>query len=192
MDSLAKAYWLERINQPRPTHSEIMGEYWPVYIDGTKVHSALRETLYKEIYRKNMAMHWEKKDRMRQEHSILINWEACAEAMKRLKISCRHWVAKHTKVMCGVGKWLYIWQDRDTDECPQCSAFEDAKHVWRCPATDAVMVRAAGMERLSQWMSETLTAPEIQQIILTCLNQWFDNMPFTLITMTMDGPEDVR
>jgi hypothetical protein len=64
----------------------IRQSYWPVFINGRKLHSNLRNTLYEEIYRNKMAKHWEKRDRMGQERSMRVNWEACEAAMKRLKI----------------------------------------------------------------------------------------------------------
>jgi hypothetical protein len=75
-----------------------------------------------------MAIHWDEKDRMGQDRSMRVNWEACEAAMKRLKIARRHWIAKHTKGMCGVGKWLVTWQERETEDCPRCSEFKDARH----------------------------------------------------------------
>jgi hypothetical protein len=86
-------------------------------------------TQYEEINRKKMAMHWETNDRMWQERSMLVHWEGCEASMKRLQISRRHWVAKHTEGMCGVGKWLVILQERETEDCPTCSEFEHAQHV---------------------------------------------------------------
>ena len=181
MDHLAKSYWHEQYTLDQTPPHEITGEYWPVLINGRKVHSALRPTLYDEIYRKKLAIHWEKHERMSQEHSQLINWEACAQAMQRLKISRRHWVAKHTEGMCGVGKWLVIWKDHDTDDCPRCSAPEGARHVWQCPAADAKKIRSTGMDRLSQWMTSSLTAPDIQLVFTTRLSQLFQQLPFTTI-----------
>jgi hypothetical protein len=108
MDSLAKMHWLENSGQRQPLNSTITGEYWPVFINGRKLHSNLRNTLYEEIYWNKMAKHWEKRDRMGQEQSMRVNWEDCEAAMKRLKIAHRHWIRKHTKGMCGVGKWLVI------------------------------------------------------------------------------------
>jgi hypothetical protein len=97
MDSLAKMHWVEQSHQQQPLNTEITGEYWPVFISGRKIHSNLRESLYEEIYRHKIARHWEKNQRMAREHSMIVNWEACGDAMRRLKISRRHWIAKHTE-----------------------------------------------------------------------------------------------
>lgn len=126
-----------------------MGEYWPVFFNGRKIHSHLLDTLYDDIYREKMGEHWDKRGRMTRERSMLVNWDACAGAMQILKIARRHWVAKHTEGMCGVGKWLVICEERDTGDCPRCSApDEDARHVWLCPSPDATKVRQDGIDRV--------------------------------------------
>jgi hypothetical protein len=80
MDSLAKMHWLEKSGQRQPLNSTITGEYWPVFIDSRKIHSNLQNTLYKEIYWNKMAMHWEENNRMGQDRSMWVNWEACEAA----------------------------------------------------------------------------------------------------------------
>jgi hypothetical protein len=87
MDSLAKMYWMEKSHQAHNPNALITGEYWPVFTQGQKIHSSLRTSLYKAIYQQKMATHWEKKDRFTREQFMQVNWEACEEAMRRLKIS---------------------------------------------------------------------------------------------------------
>jgi hypothetical protein len=83
--------------------------------------------------------------------------------------------------MCGVGKWLLKWQDRDTDECPHCSAPEDARHMWQCLAVSTIPIRSWGMEHLDQWMQSSLTSPDIRLVINTRLSQLFQCQPITPI-----------
>jgi hypothetical protein len=109
---------------------------------------------------------------MGHKHSMMINWEACETTMKHLKISHRYWIAKHTVGMCGVGKWLVLLQERENDEyCPQCLVFEDACHVWLCPAAEAQTICKEGISRISCWMEDAQTAPELQSVIHTRLTQ---------------------
>jgi hypothetical protein len=106
-----------------------------------------------------------------------VNWEACEAAMKRRKIARRHWIAKHTKGMCGVGKWLVTCNERENADCPRCSAPEDARHVWLCPDAEAKLIRNEGISDIAQWMEEVQTDPEIRTAIVTRLVQWADNLP---------------
>lgn len=108
-----------------------------------------------------------------------INWDACEMAMRRLKISRRHWIVKHSEGMCGVGKWLLIWKDRDTDACPLCSAPEDARHVWKCPDHQAQAIRTKGISNISNWMETAQTDPQIQSAIVTHLTQYLNSQPPT-------------
>ena len=141
----------------------------------------------KRYIRQKMASHWEKKNRFTRDQCMRINWDACEGAMRRLKIPRRNWIVKHTEGMCGVGKWLLIWKDKDTDACPLCSAPEDARHVWKCPDHRAQAVRTKGLHDLSTWMETAQTDPEIQSAIITNLTQCLNGQPPTPITETSQG-----
>jgi hypothetical protein len=181
MDGLAKSYWMETYHQPLVLNTCITGEYWPVFIQGRKIHSSLRSTLYNDIYQRKMGLHWEKHDRFTQEQCMRINWDACAGAMRRLKISRRNWIVKHTEGMCGVGKWLMIWKDSDSDACPLCSGPEDARHVWQCPDNRAQVIRNKGIATISTWMDTAQTDPGIKTAISSRLHDWLSLQPITPI-----------
>jgi hypothetical protein len=106
MDNLTKAYWSEQCTLPQPAPIHITGAYWSVSINSRQVYSALRSTIYEEIYRKKMSCHWKRQERMSQENSIRVNWDACAIAKQWLKIPRHHWVSKHSEGMCGVGRLM--------------------------------------------------------------------------------------
>jgi hypothetical protein len=93
--------------------------------------------------------------------------------------------------MCGVGKWLMKWKERDTDACPRChSPAEDARHVWLCPAATTTPIRSAGMERLDQWMTSSLTSPDIRLVINTRLSQLFHRLPLSPIPNISDKVQE--
>jgi hypothetical protein len=184
MDGLAKMYWMEKSHQAPQPNPLITGEYWPVFIQGRKIHSSLRTSLYKAIYQQKMASHWEKKDRFTKEHCMRINWDACEGAMQRLKLPQRDWIVKHTEGVCGVGKWLLIWKDRDTDACPLCSAPEDARHIWKCPDHRAQAICTKGLHNISTWMETAQTDPKIQSAIITHLTQCLNSQPPTPLPET--------
>jgi hypothetical protein len=94
--------------------------------------------------------------------------------------------------MCGVGKWLVIvWQERETVNCPRCSEFEDARHVWLCPDAEAKLIRKEGISGISRWMEEVQTDPEIRTAIETrLLSQWLDNLPMLPIQTDSVGLQD--
>ena len=49
------------------------------------------------------------------------------------------------------------------------------------------MVKSAGMDRLSVWMEAAQTAPKIQHVITTQLNQLLNDMPRSPIATTLTG-----
>jgi hypothetical protein len=82
MDNLAKSYWQEQLHSAASTTTQALaGEYWPVFLNGRKVHSSLTKSIYEEVYRNKLAIHWEKHDRFTQEQCRRINWDACEQAM---------------------------------------------------------------------------------------------------------------
>ena len=53
MDNLAKSYWHKQVNSAPQTIQALTGEYWPIFVNGRKVHSALCTTIYEDIYQKS-------------------------------------------------------------------------------------------------------------------------------------------
>jgi hypothetical protein len=52
-------------------------------------------------------------------------------AVKSIPRSRCIFLSKHTTGMCGVGKFIVRWKERNNPDCPRCGAFEDP-HVWKC------------------------------------------------------------
>ncbi len=69
-----------------------------------------------------------------------MHWEVIEHTMKASPLARRTLVTKHATGMCGVGKFMKIWGERDTDACPRCGAPENAAHVWICPHPQAIDV----------------------------------------------------
>jgi len=137
MDNFAKAYWAEKAPEGLSRNISLEGEYWPLQIQGNKVSGKADSTIYEYIHGGEMFRRWERKGRMTEDFSRKVNWVACKQAMKNLKIGRRHWVAKHVSGHCGVGVCMKKWKKQDTDECPRCSKQEDARHVWTCQSPEA-------------------------------------------------------
>ena len=82
MNSLTNMHWLEKIRAKTTTqfnnHRRLLASFHEQQIHSTN----LWNTLYEEIYWNKMAMHWEERDRMGQDCSTWVNWEACEAAMK--------------------------------------------------------------------------------------------------------------
>jgi hypothetical protein len=86
--------------------------------------------------------------------------------------SKRSFVSKHTVGMCGVGKFMVRWKERESPNCPRCGQLEDASHVWICSGCNSAEIWEKSLEDLEQWMSSVSTDPDIQDAILQHLKSW--------------------
>ena len=92
--------------------------------------------------------------------------------MEQSTRSRRVFISKHTVGMCGVGKFMHRWKQRDSPNCPRCGQFEDASHVWICSGCNSSEIWEKSLEDLEAWMSSVSTDPDIQDAILHHLKDW--------------------
>ena len=100
----------------------------------------------------------------------------------------RRWVIQHTVGMCGVGKFMKIWDRWPTDMCPLCKTTkETAAHVWTCkdPRQDATWEKS--IERLRTWMNDYPTHPAVTKAIIDNLSAWRKGSPTQPTTSTFLG-----
>jgi hypothetical protein len=92
--------------------------------------------------------------------------------MRASPLACRTFIVKHTAGMCGVGKFMKRWGEREFDTCPRCDMPEDACHVWKCHGKDADNVWATSLQKLEQKLIELDTDPDLQALLLLLLDNW--------------------
>ncbi len=102
----------------------------------------------------------------------LVNWDAVDQAMKESPRQRKVFVAKHSVGMFGVGIFIKIWKERDSDACPRCGTFEDARHMWTCSGEGADEVWAQSIYDLEEWMTSIGADPEISHAIVMHLTVW--------------------
>ncbi len=76
--------------------------------------------------------YWAKKHQVDEEVILDINWPAIKEAASSSAMMKRVFIMKHSAGMCGVGKFMSRWKQRESLACPRCLDLEDATHVWKC------------------------------------------------------------
>jgi hypothetical protein len=172
MDLRAKTHWYETHETSRDIQYSIPGEPWSVWIQGRKLCSDVRTDLLEYIHGREALTWWDKKGRFTTSTSANVDWEACAQAMRNATITRRHWITKHAAGWCGVGKMMKLWQEWDTPDCPRCGAFEDARHVWQCPASSVTPVWERSLARLKAWMTSSGTMPGMRDAICSYLQLW--------------------
>lgn len=74
--------------------------------------------------------------------------------------------------MCGVGKYMVRWKQRESPGCPRCGDFEDAEHVWKCRGSNSDHIWKNSIENLRLWMSQNDTDPDIAELLVDMLNSW--------------------
>jgi hypothetical protein len=117
MDKLAK----QHINVARtmPRHYLVLHESWSLWIKGVKVTSDMLHRLYDHIHSKEALSYRSGK---LSEQSLIaesVNWTAIHKAMKTISRGRRIFISKHSAGMCGVGKFMKRWKQRDTNACPR-------------------------------------------------------------------------
>lgn len=110
MDMIAKSYW-HAMSPLGPFKNIRLGHaLWPLFINGQKISSNADQAIYEHIHCEDMFQWWVRKGRMPlTDVCRQVNWKATSEAMKELKITPWHWIAKHISGHCGVNSKLMEW-----------------------------------------------------------------------------------
>ena len=73
--------------------------------------------------------------------------------------------------MCGVGRWLQRWREKNHNRCPLCSeANETVEHVLRCQHPGAINCWKLGLEELQKWLRSHKASPLISEAVMVGLN----------------------
>jgi hypothetical protein len=164
MDTIAKSVlhrWSEALE-----HQQIEGEPWAVWSNNIKIINDFDARLYEIFHSKQIEEYWIKKRKFPRHMAADIHWEAMKRALTSVPLARRLFITKHATGMCGVGKFMRLWGERDTDSCPRCGAPENASHVWICPQEQATEVWDLSLHKLKEWMVEVGTLPDMRDSIL--------------------------
>ncbi len=74
--------------------------------------------------------------------------------------------------MCGVGKMVKVWGNQDTDQCPRCEEHKMVAHILACKAPSTIQQFQDSVEKLDEWMKESLTATDIWEVLKQALLSW--------------------
>ena len=79
--------------------------------------------------------------------------------------------------MCGVGKFMKRWKQRQDDSCPRCGKKEDSAHVWQCQGEGVAGIWDKALMDLESWLTKMATDPDIKYAILSHLKSWREGHP---------------
>ncbi len=146
MDYATKRY-LQQGSTPQVPCSA--NEPWSLWLNGTKLINHWQEKVYSQVYKEEILEYWKKKNKFGEARDI--NWKALHTALEESPQYMQWFITKHATGMCGVGKFMLRWKERDTDSCPRCGEREDAKHVWHCPSRNNLQIWSKELENLQEW-----------------------------------------
>jgi hypothetical protein len=170
MDKRAKQHI--HIAQRSPRHYMIYAEPWSVWSHGKKIVTDFSDTIYDIVHSNEAKSYWAKKDDIPEEVVDSIDWDMIKAAMSESKRPRRIFISKHASGMCGVGRFMKRWKWRQDDSCPRCGHPEDSAHVWLCHGEGADDVWETALNNLEAWFNIRQTDPDIQNIILSYLKNW--------------------
>jgi hypothetical protein len=169
MDTACKKWWKDSEFTRIPRIQLIHDEPWPVYLEGTKVTSNLRNTLIAWCQKRKAHFYWEKKLGSRICNEI--DWETVAKINKAIGPQKQRWLSKHATGICGVRKMMQQMGKATSAVCPRCNEVETAEHVWRCQAPEATDIWQEGMQEIHEWMKQSASG-EVCDQIMGSLNAW--------------------
>ena len=174
MDSQAKAHSRATIgDSTRTLQQKIAGEPWALWIGDRKVVRKLWEEVIHHVQGPPCKQYWDDKHRFEPGDSEGVDWQATAKAMKTVPHSRRIYVTKHSAGICGVGKWMKRWKQRESAKCPRCNhEEEDAQHVLQCRGVGVEQAWEIALESLEQRCIDLNTDPNIVEGLLQRLRQW--------------------
>jgi hypothetical protein len=173
MDTMAKSFQQEA--QAAKRHFVTIHEPWSLWIDSCKIGNDLDTVVYDTAHSPDARTYWANKYQVDEEIIKEVNWPAVKDALSTSSLSKRFFITKHAAGMCGVGKFMVRWKQRDSPACPRCGELEDATHVWRCHGADADRVWMRSLDNLKDWMASQDTDPDLADLLLDMLHSWRDD-----------------
>ncbi len=94
-----------------------------------------------------------------------VDWEAVHRALHAVPWLFQVWASKHILGIPGTMKFL-AHQDGHNPLCPSCQTCkETCAHVTRCPEAGRAEAFSQAVDKLSRWMNENDTHPDLASVI---------------------------
>lgn len=171
IDSLAKAYWNETYASHQPFYDTSDGS-WHFGFGNRQFSHLDRKLVYESCHGPPLRDYWSQKKNLSATDIQSINWEVCEDALRRLGLFRRIWLAKMNTDTAPTGKILHRRGHQDNPNCPRCGSYEDIEHVFRCPQPDATIVWHKSVVVLDLWLRQQSTRPDLHAAMLQGLQSW--------------------
>jgi hypothetical protein len=139
-----------------PQHVSVSNKPWSIWAEEVRSqNNSLKPCITLSMKRKL------KITEQRKEESQESSQDSIKGAMSKIPRQCKVSHSKHMVRMCGMGKFMKIWKEWDTNHCLRSGQPEDAPHVWRCPDAAANLIWNTLICKLDEWMGSTRADPDI-------------------------------
>jgi hypothetical protein len=117
-DSIAKIL-LNRCGEAgfEPISQRFGDEGWSLFAQGVKVSKLDYRWLYTAMWATKGLDYWATKHALPFVATLLIDWDACGDAIRTLSFACRRRMIKHASGHFGVGSTLQKWGVQDNSNC---------------------------------------------------------------------------
>jgi hypothetical protein len=89
---------------------------WSVWINNTKIVKNMVQRIYNHVHGPAAIRYWTSKGKLPQDYQEELDWETLGQAMMSLPTPRRWFVTKHLSGMCGIGKFLVRWKEKNTPD----------------------------------------------------------------------------
>jgi hypothetical protein len=136
-----------------------------ISVGGEKLSSETGQLLRFHAHRQLARMFFHQKGILAQDTFNEVDWEAVHWALHAVPWLFQVWASKHVLEIAGTMKFL-AHQDGHNPLCPSCQMCEETcAHVTRCPEAGRAEAFSQAVDKLSRWMDENETHPDLASVI---------------------------
>jgi hypothetical protein len=183
-DQLAKEALWRSFSSGRFISSNFPFESFRIIINGSKVTSSIRDTLYKSWGYKAAKHLFDQRKIVSSQNFELICWDAVSEAMSIYPRMFRVFVTKMVSHFCGTNLQLFRYGETDSHSCPSCGQPEESSsHITRCMDPGRSQMFGESAELFLEWLQDT----HMDSDLIKCIDAYLQSrgkVPMCEITVS--------
>jgi len=149
----------------------LLGEHWYALAPSGKIMLDPHPVVVELLGRWEVLRYWSHKQQLDATSFDLVHWEPLDTATRSFPPTLQMCLSKFVSGHSAVATTMFCWKCWDTPSCPLCqSADETTTHVLHCPHALSRETWDQQVTQLQSWLTQSDTAPSIQQCLLRTLN----------------------
>jgi hypothetical protein len=183
-DQLAKEALWRAFASGRYISSNFPFESFRIIINGSKVTSSIRDTLYKSWGYKAAKHLFDQRKIVSLQNFELICWDAVSEAMSIYPRMFRVIVTKMVSHFCGSNLQLFRYGESESHSCPSCGMPEESSsHIMRCMDPGRLQMFDESAELLLDWLQDT----HMDSDLIRCIDAYLQSRGETPMCKNADS-----